>query len=198
MLLPLFLVHVVNARQAAQEQLQLMQLTIESQSKTKLIKASSTLFDLLLHLFELKSSVGDSSIEFDDAEVELLEDTLVEGVISMTLKLNDATFRPFFVRLVDRAGSSMTFYKFLAAFFDKFKVGISLVPLAVMLTSAVDRHQLFQLHRRAGFPPPQVSREAKGHPSPPHRSPTGPAEVIPARPRRYHTPLFLSPNHNPG
>jgi hypothetical protein len=67
--------------------------------------------------------------EFDAEEVEQLESTLIDSVVAMVLKLNDATFRPFFAQLVEQEGPSgaspagaITFYKFLAAFFDKFKV----------------------------------------------------------------------------
>jgi U3 small nucleolar RNA-associated protein 10 len=113
----------INVFQATEEQLSLMLATIEAQTKAKLVKASSTLFGLFLDVFKLRDVVASGSEEFDDDEIEQLEDTLIEAILSMTLKLNDVTFRPFFVQLVDlAAASSVTFYKFLAAFFDKFKV----------------------------------------------------------------------------
>ncbi|KAF2714920.1 U3 small nucleolar RNA-associated protein 10 [Pleomassaria siparia CBS 279.74] len=117
--------------EASLEQLELILSTIESQSKSQLIKTSSTLFALLLEVFDLrkaiKSHAGDET--FDDDEIEKLEDCLNESVLGMTLKLNDATFRPFFIQLVDLAStsskvemsSSITYCKFLAAFFEKFK-----------------------------------------------------------------------------
>lgn len=112
-----------DTSQATEEQLALILSTIESQTKSKLVKASSTLFSLLLDVFKLREALAGQAEEFDDDEVEQLEGTLVEAILSMTLKLNDATFRPFFVQLVDlAAASSVTFYKFLTAFFDKFKV----------------------------------------------------------------------------
>jgi U3 small nucleolar RNA-associated protein 10 len=96
--------------------------TIGSQTKAKLIKASPTLFGLLLELFKLRAAIAESDVEIDDEEVDELEAMVVEAILSMTLKLNDATFRPFFAQLVDQAAtSSLTFYKFIAAFFDKFK-----------------------------------------------------------------------------
>ncbi|KAJ4288529.1 snoRNA-binding rRNA-processing protein utp10 [Kalmusia sp. IMI 367209] len=107
--------------QAVREQLELMRSTIESRTKPKLVKASSTLFGLLMDLFKLRNEIADND-DYDEEEVEQLENALVEAVIAMTLKLNDQTFRPFFAQLVDQgASSSITFYKFAAAFFDKFK-----------------------------------------------------------------------------
>ncbi|KAJ4360215.1 snoRNA-binding rRNA-processing protein utp10 [Didymosphaeria variabile] len=107
--------------EAVEEELKLMRATIEIRTKPQLVKASSTLFGLLLHMFKLRDSVADNE-DYEDEEVEQLEENLVETVIAMTLKLNDQTFRPFFAQLVDQAASSSTtFYKFAAAFFDKFK-----------------------------------------------------------------------------
>ncbi|USP80286.1 uncharacterized protein yc1106_07560 [Curvularia clavata] len=111
------------------EQLELLQSTINAQTKAKLVKASSPLFSLFLQTFRLRDSVqSETEEEIDKEEVEQLEGTLIEAVISMVLKLSDATFRPFFVQLVDQEGPlpakpqrAITFYKFLAAFFDKFK-----------------------------------------------------------------------------
>jgi U3 small nucleolar RNA-associated protein 10 len=119
---PSVCLNLSNRSQATEEQLALMLATIESQTKAKLIKSSSTLFSLLLEVFNLRDAVATSSVKFDDDEIEQLEGTLVEAILGMTLKLNDATFRPFFAQLVDlAAASSVTFYRFLAAFFEKFK-----------------------------------------------------------------------------
>ncbi|KAF1996325.1 U3 small nucleolar RNA-associated protein 10 [Amniculicola lignicola CBS 123094] len=115
---------------ASLEHLELVASTIENQSKGKIIKASSTLFSSLLDVFNLRLAMTSRDDEEVDVEaMERLEDTIIDAVIVMTLKLNDATFRPFFVQLVDLASSSskkdmspsITFCKFLAAFFEKFK-----------------------------------------------------------------------------
>ncbi|XPS98764.1 snoRNA-binding rRNA-processing protein utp10 [Ascochyta lentis] len=115
--------------EASLEHIELLRSTIDSQTKAKLIKASSTLFTLILSSFNLRTAVGSQKdAEYDDEEIEQLENTLVESVVAMVLKLNDATFRPFFVQLVDQEGPvnakperAITFYRFLASFFDKFK-----------------------------------------------------------------------------
>ncbi|KAJ4376771.1 snoRNA-binding rRNA-processing protein utp10 [Didymella sp. IMI 355093] len=114
---------------ASLEHLELLRSTIDVQTKAKLIKSSSTLFNLILSSFNLRTAVSSQKeAEYDDEEVEQLENTLVESALAMVLKLNDATFRPFFVQLVDQEGPvgakperAITFYRFLAAFFDKFK-----------------------------------------------------------------------------
>jgi U3 small nucleolar RNA-associated protein 10 len=114
---------------ATSEHLEVLRSTVDTQSKSKLIKASSTLFGLLLELFKLRQAIASQDAqEFDEEEVDQLDNILDESALAMVLKLNDATFRPFFVQLVDQEGPiaanpeySITFYKFLAAFFDKFK-----------------------------------------------------------------------------
>jgi U3 small nucleolar RNA-associated protein 10 len=116
--------------EATLEQLELLRSTVDVQTKAKLIKASSPLFSLLLQSFNLRAVIASQKEEeFDAEEVEQLESTLIDSVVAMVLKLNDATFRPFFAQLVEQEGPSgaspagaITFYKFLAAFFDKFKV----------------------------------------------------------------------------
>jgi U3 small nucleolar RNA-associated protein 10 len=116
--------------EASLEQLELLRSTVDAQTKAKLIKASSTLFSLLLQSFNLRAViVSQKEEDFDAEEIEQLENTLIESVVAMVLKLNDATFRPFFAQLVEQEGplgatptSAITFYRFLAAFFDKFKV----------------------------------------------------------------------------
>jgi U3 small nucleolar RNA-associated protein 10 len=82
-----------------------------------------------LQLFKLRQNIdAQEEKDFEDEEVEQLDGTLVDSALAMVLKLNDATFRPFFVQLVEQEGPmsatpehSITFYRFLAAFFDKFK-----------------------------------------------------------------------------
>ncbi|CAN9090704.1 unnamed protein product [Alternaria alternata] len=113
---------------ASLEQLELLRATVNTQTKAKLVKASPPLFSLLLQTFRLRETVQSATVEVDDEEIEQLEGTLTDSVIAMVLKLSDATFRPFFVQLVDQEGPvsskperAITFYKFLAAFFDKFK-----------------------------------------------------------------------------
>lgn len=141
---------VLITHQASLEHLELLRSTVNSQTKAKLIKASSSLFGLLLNAFRLREQTdADEGKQFDEDEIEQLDNTLVESVVAMVLKLNDATFRPFFAQLVEQEGTqtvepqrAVTFYKFLAAFFDKFKVcnfhkscGFSLIKRKSIVTS---------------------------------------------------------------
>jgi U3 small nucleolar RNA-associated protein 10 len=124
---------VSQGSEASLEHLELLRATVDVQTKAKLIKSSSTLFTLVLSSFNLRTAIEtQKEAEFDEEEIEQLENTLVDSVVAMVLKLNDATFRPFFVQLVDQEGPiqrkperAITFYRFLASFFDKFKVCIS-------------------------------------------------------------------------
>lgn len=115
---------------ATSEHLELLRSTVDAQTKPKLIKSSSTLFSLLLQLFKLRQATAAQTVqEYATDDLDQLDATLTESTLAMVLKLNDATFRPFFVQLVDQEGptsstnptEAITFYRFLAAFFDKFK-----------------------------------------------------------------------------
>jgi U3 small nucleolar RNA-associated protein 10 len=111
----------------------LVLLTIENQPKAGMIKARNALFSLFLETFTVRDVITSFSDPdtFKDDELLSLEESIIEAVITMTIKLNDTTFRPFFVQLVDVVGSiakddvgnviSITFCRFLAAFFDRFK-----------------------------------------------------------------------------
>ncbi|KAF2727089.1 U3 small nucleolar RNA-associated protein 10 [Polyplosphaeria fusca] len=128
---------IEQGSEAASEHLHLVLSTIENQSKTKMVKASSMLFSLFLEMFKLRDTIaGAESETFNDEDIANLEESLVEGVIAMTVKLNDATFRPFFAQLVETIAptspssseqtisatrSQITLFKFLASFFAKFK-----------------------------------------------------------------------------
>lgn len=117
--------------EAMQESLDLLLLTVENQSKAQMIKVSPIAFSLLLDVFDLRSQ-GLTQSQLAAEDLDRLEDTMNEAVISMTLKLNDTTFRPFFVQLVDWLSASKkdktpratTFYRFLSEFFGRFKVSL--------------------------------------------------------------------------
>jgi U3 small nucleolar RNA-associated protein 10 len=147
---------------AAAEHLELLGSTVDLQTKSKLIKASPTLFSLLLQVFKLRQTIdSQEEQEFDDEEIEQLEGTLVDSALTMVLKLNDATFRPFFVQLVDQEGPmsatpdyAITFYKFLAAFFDKFK------SIVTSYSSYMIEHAAKLLETLAGNPADSGLRSA--------------------------------------
>ncbi|EFQ94300.1 hypothetical protein PTNB73_05278 [Pyrenophora teres f. teres] len=145
--------------EASLEHFELLRSTIDAQTKAKLVKASSPLFSLLLQSFRLRETVQSENNEekVDDEEVEQLENTLIESVIAMVLKLSDATFRPFFAQLVDQEGPvptdlqrSVTFYKFLAAFFDKFKSLVTSYSSYIIEPAAKLLTQLASIDSAAG------------------------------------------------
>lgn len=172
---------------ACLEHLELLRSTVDSQTKAKLIKSSSTLFNLILSTFNLRNAIdSQNDADFDDEEVEQLENTLVESVVAMVLKLNDATFRPFFVQLVDQEGPvsskperAITFYRFLASFFDKFKV-FHLAPCTLThLTRPSPSSQATQ-PTHSTTPPPN-SPTSPTHPPAPHFStPSSPRSKPPS------------------
>lgn len=101
-----------------------------------------------MEMFNLRRAVtsDDTEESFDEEEIEQLETSLIDSVVAMTLKLNDATFRPFFVQLVDFVSTtpdgeedtqrSITLCKFLAMFFDRFKVRIPSVTYCCVRTNS--------------------------------------------------------------
>lgn len=115
----------------------MLNLAIESRPKPGVLKSTQILFSLFLTVFDLRDTVSQGNYEFNfrDVEIDRLEKKMFEAVISMTLKLNDATFRPFLVRLIEWATESpskrskngkmhraTTLFLFLSDFFERFKV----------------------------------------------------------------------------
>jgi U3 small nucleolar RNA-associated protein 10 len=122
--------------QAMSENIKLLGDCIEKQPKSIIAKHSTLLGQILLKGFDLRRSqtlAGDAV--FDQEDVQELEDDLNDVAIKMIYKLNDTTFRPMFVEIVewvtktlskqDRIGRSsrvITLFIFLSKFFDTLKV----------------------------------------------------------------------------
>ncbi|KAK4545328.1 hypothetical protein LTR36_003508 [Oleoguttula mirabilis] len=83
---------------AALQHLNIVRLAIQHHTKANVTKNAQTLFAILLNAFDLRRTTSDE--EDDHTEVFALVDRIA---LDMTLKLNDATFRPFFIRLVEWA-----------------------------------------------------------------------------------------------
>lgn len=110
---------------------------ITNQSKATLIKQAPTLFSILTKTFDIRRQmvqVQDEAIS--DAELSALEQQQNALTLDAVMKLNDAVFRPFFVRLVQWATEGLpkkdsrgrvlrltSLYGFLARFFEALKVG---------------------------------------------------------------------------
>ena len=122
--------------QAVKEHIEMLRLTIDCQPKSIISQHSETLCDLLLQMFDFRriqlSPLADRHLDL--TEIGLVEDIVNETAISMTYKLNDATFRPVFLRMSEwtifpisedmkaRIHRQTTWYTFLLRFFGTFKV----------------------------------------------------------------------------
>lgn len=117
--------------------MKILNLAISSRPKSAILKNTQILFSIFLEAFDLRRKCVVDNLEekYGDSELEQLEGLVDEAAISMTLKLNDAAFRPFFARLVEWASKALpkrdsegkmlrstTLYLFLGTFFDRLKV----------------------------------------------------------------------------
>lgn len=122
--------------EAIHELVKMLNLAISSRPKSAILKNTQVLFSIFLEAFDLRRKCVVDNLEekYGDSELEQLEDLVDEAAISMTLKLNDAAFRPFFARLVEWASKALpkrdsegkmlrstTLYLFLGTFFDRLK-----------------------------------------------------------------------------
>ena len=110
--------------------LQVLQHAVEHHPKMVITNQAPILFSILLKAFDLRRQLDRPDSETQDAELYLLVGQIA---LDMTLKLNDATFRPFFVRMVEWASSlpkadmsgrdlrSISLYSFVATLFEQLK-----------------------------------------------------------------------------
>jgi U3 small nucleolar RNA-associated protein 10 len=114
----------------------LAKLSIESHTKSEATKSAAVLFKFLMGTFELrslaKSSPGDFQIS--QSETEDLETVAIDVALSLVLKLNDVTFRPFFIHIVEWATAktkettsdftsrAITLFRFTKALVHRLKV----------------------------------------------------------------------------
>lgn len=101
-----------------------------------IVKQCDILGNSLLQVFDLRRMQLSSSTEdsYDLGEIDEVEDAVNECAIAMVYKLNDTTFRPLFLRILEWAISpttkgdqgtlhrQTTWYRFLLRFFDMLKV----------------------------------------------------------------------------
>jgi U3 small nucleolar RNA-associated protein 10 len=124
-----------NGSQATAEYFDALKVVVNDQSKSSVVKNSLAIFELLLKVFDHRrlAAIGDPDT-YKPTEVDRLESLYNDVAIAVILKLNDATFRPFFVRLIEwvtslptkeargRALRATVLYKFLTALFGRLKV----------------------------------------------------------------------------
>ncbi|KIW04885.1 uncharacterized protein PV09_04060 [Verruconis gallopava] len=118
---------------------------ITSRPKSAIIRNSSTLFELFLQAFDQARVIKSESAEQEDedmdhedendenSEIERVLLVVFEVALAMVMKLNDATFRPFIVRLSEWATQlpkkdvkgrmlrSTALFKFVALLFGRLK-----------------------------------------------------------------------------
>jgi len=139
---------------------------INDRSKATIVKNSSSLFGLLLKAFDHRRiAVSQDSmldVTYNTEEIDNLEDIYNDVAITMIMKLNDVTFRPFFARLVewatifaskDKPGRILratALYRFLTALFERLKVCWQQCVFICRTTQAHfitgSRHKLLKLH----------------------------------------------------
>ena len=120
---------------------------------------------LFLRMFDLRriQLSPHTGYIYDIAEIELVEDDVNECAISMVCKLDDITFRPMFLRMLEwttfptskmdmkaTIHRQITWYKFLIKFFGTLKVWtrFRLDPAGADHWTSVYRHQLRCSHNR--------------------------------------------------
>ncbi|KAH7044631.1 hypothetical protein B0J12DRAFT_184176 [Macrophomina phaseolina] len=124
---------------APKEHLSMLHTALETRPKSIVGKNAQTLFSFFLKAFDLrrtqlenKQTSGDEDDIF--TEIDELEKQINSVALTMVMKLNDASFRPFFVRLVEWAATALpkkevrgrmlratSLFVFLGAFFDKLR-----------------------------------------------------------------------------
>ena len=128
---------MLKSRQAVKEHLEIFRLTLECQPKLFIAQHSETLGGLFLRMFDLRRIQLSplTGYSYEIAEIEWVEDIVNDCAVSMVCKLNDITFRPMFLRMLEwttcltskmdmkaTIHRQTTWYKFLIKFFGTLKV----------------------------------------------------------------------------
>lgn len=124
---------------ATKETLEIVSLAIEKHPKSATMKNIATLSSILFKAFDLRReqiALGTDAV-FDESDLDEMEGIINDVAIKMIYKLNDTTFRPIFIKLLEWATAGLptkdtqgtvsrltTFYKFLQVFFGTLQVGI--------------------------------------------------------------------------
>lgn len=124
---------------AAKEHLSMLHTALETRPKAVVGKSSQTLFSFFLKAFDLRrTQLEEKQVSEEDdktvTEINGLESQINSVALTMVMKLNDASFRPFFVRLVEWAATALpkkevrgrmlratSLFVFLGTFFDKLR-----------------------------------------------------------------------------
>lgn len=87
---------------ATRQHLETLRLAVSNHTKANVTKNAQTLYTVLLNAMDLRRAKADEEDDYTEvfAQVDII-------ALDMTLKLNDATFRPFFIRLVEWATAGL-------------------------------------------------------------------------------------------
>lgn len=115
--------------------LRMLHKVITNQPKTVLVKQAPTLFSVITKTFDMRRQMTLQEGDIADAELLSLEEQRNALTLDAVMRLNDAVFRPFFMRLIqwtseglpkkDQSGRMLrltSLYGFLAKFFEALKV----------------------------------------------------------------------------
>ncbi|KAF2843578.1 hypothetical protein M501DRAFT_994555 [Patellaria atrata CBS 101060] len=94
---------------ALDEHLIMLAKAVEIHTKSTIVKNSQILFSFLLNAFDFRRlREAQGLVKFySDSDIEHVEKELCDVAITMTMKLNDASFRPFFIRMVEWASKGL-------------------------------------------------------------------------------------------
>nr|POE73048.1 u3 small nucleolar rna-associated protein 10 [Quercus suber] len=88
--------------------LNMLQKSVRYHTKTTIAKNTPLLFGLILNIFDIRrAGLGVRENESEQVVIGELEQLINAITLDVVLKLNDATFRPFFIRLVEWAISTL-------------------------------------------------------------------------------------------
>ena len=102
---------------------------IEAQPKSLVSRHARAIFEYFGHAFALRRmcTVAVTKPEYIDEQIDSIERAMIETLIATVFKVNDAIFRPFFIRLLDQCVphqskqaedqtlQSITFFRFVAS-----------------------------------------------------------------------------------
>ena len=123
--------------QAVKESLDILSLAIAKQPKSMIVNNSSTLSSIFMRAFDSRRIQFSPRMEvsYEDEEVQATEMTISDVAIKMIYKMNDATFRPLFISLLEWASTGLpksdkkgrrlrltSLFTFLETFFSTLKV----------------------------------------------------------------------------
>lgn len=135
---------VRSGPRALGDDLSLVQIAITNQAKTDIGRQARGLLESFLTFFDLRRLIAAERLTnlYSEAQIQLHERATIDAFIALLLKVNDATFRPFFVRLVEwTSGLSkqddegkmlrqIALFNFLAVFSDRLKVRLPKFAIA--------------------------------------------------------------------